>query len=99
MRAGEARAAWLRFHAPLMEADLSESWAYADSTSDLPLLRAVGHPVVVNPDLQLARVARREKWPTVSWPITPGVERLAVAGSGAASALAHATDRSLEGAR
>jgi HAD superfamily hydrolase (TIGR01490 family) len=96
---GEARAAWLRFHAPRMEADLSESWAYADSTSDLPMLRAVGHPVVVNPDLQLARVARREKWPTVGWPITPGVERLAVAGSGAASALAHATDRSLEGAR
>lgn len=96
---GEARAAWLRFHAPLREADLAESWAYADSTSDLPMLRTVGHPVVVNPDLQLARTARREKWPTVSWPLTPGVERLAVAGSGAASALAHATDRSLEGAR
>jgi hypothetical protein len=63
------------------------------------MLRAVGHPVVVNPDLQLARAARREKWPAVSWPLTPGVERLAVAGTGAASALAHATDRSLEGAR
>jgi alcohol-forming fatty acyl-CoA reductase len=96
---GEARAAWLRFHAPRLGADLAESWAYADSTSDLPMLRAVGHPVAVNPDLQLARTARKEKWPSVSWPITPGVERLAVAGTGAASALAHATDRSLEGAR
>ena len=96
---GEARAAWLRFSAPRLGGDLAESWAYADSTSDLPMLRAVGHAVVVNPDLQLARLARREKWPTVSWPLTPGVERLAVAGTGAASALAHATDRSLEGAR
>jgi fatty acyl-CoA reductase len=96
---GEARAAWLRFSAPRLGADLADSWAYADSTSDLPMLRAVGHPVAVNPDLQLARIARREKWPSEIWPITPGVERLAVAGTGAASALAHATDRSLEGAR
>jgi HAD superfamily hydrolase (TIGR01490 family) len=96
---GEARAAWLRFHAPRLGADLAESWAYADSTSDLPMLQTVGHPVVVNPDLHLARVARRQKWPAVTWPITPGVERVALAGTGAASALAHATDRSLEGAR
>jgi fatty acyl-CoA reductase len=96
---GEARAAWLRFYAPRLGADLADSWGYADSTSDLPMLRAVGHPIAVNPDLQLARVARKEKWPTVTWPITPGVERLALAGTGAASALAHATDRSLEGAR
>src|ERR671938_1603346 len=26
--------------------DLSDSWAYSDSESDLPMLRAVGHPVV-----------------------------------------------------
>src|SRR3954464_8754895 len=42
--------------------DLSESWAYSDSESDLPMLRAVGHPVAVNPDTQLARVAREEGW-------------------------------------
>jgi phosphoserine phosphatase len=92
---GEARAAWLRFWAPRMEADLSESWAYADSTSDLPMLEAVGHPVVVNPDLHLSRTARRNKWPAVEWPLTPGVQRLAVAGTGAASALAHRADSSV----
>ena len=32
---------------------LSESWAYSDSYFDAPLLANVGHPVVVNPDLQL----------------------------------------------
>ena len=38
------------------------SWAYSDSESDLPMLRAVGHPVAVNPDAELARVAREEGW-------------------------------------
>jgi HAD superfamily hydrolase (TIGR01490 family) len=42
--------------------DLAESWAYSDSESDLPMLRAVGHPVAVNPDAELARVAREEGW-------------------------------------
>jgi HAD superfamily hydrolase (TIGR01490 family) len=42
--------------------DLSESYAYSDSESDLPMLRAVGHPVAVNPDAELARVARDEGW-------------------------------------
>ena len=42
--------------------DLAESFAYSDSLSDLPMLRAVGHPVVVNPDPALAQLAREEGW-------------------------------------
>jgi HAD superfamily hydrolase (TIGR01490 family) len=42
--------------------DLADSYAYSDSESDLPMLRAVGHPVAVNPDAALARVAREEGW-------------------------------------
>jgi len=42
--------------------DLAASWAYSDSESDLPMLRAVGHAVVVNPDPELARIARSEGW-------------------------------------
>jgi HAD superfamily hydrolase (TIGR01490 family) len=42
--------------------DLAASWAYSDSESDLPMLRAVGHPVAVNPDAPLARVAAEEGW-------------------------------------
>jgi HAD superfamily hydrolase (TIGR01490 family) len=42
--------------------DLDASWAYSDSESDLPMLRLVGHPVVVNPDAELGRVARVEGW-------------------------------------
>jgi HAD superfamily hydrolase (TIGR01490 family) len=42
--------------------ELAESYAYSDSESDLPMLRAVGHPVAVNPDRELERVARAEGW-------------------------------------
>ncbi|HEX7293178.1 MAG TPA: HAD-IB family hydrolase, partial [Solirubrobacterales bacterium] len=42
--------------------DLSTSYAYSDSLSDLPMLRAVGNPVVVNPDPPLAELARQEGW-------------------------------------
>jgi HAD superfamily hydrolase (TIGR01490 family) len=42
--------------------DLPASYAYSDSESDLPMLRAVGHPVAVNPDSALEKVARAEGW-------------------------------------
>ncbi|MDA8034741.1 MAG: HAD-IB family hydrolase [Actinomycetota bacterium] len=42
--------------------DLARSYAYSDSVSDLPMLEAVGHPVVVNADRLLARVARERNW-------------------------------------
>jgi phosphoserine phosphatase len=64
---GEARAAWLRHRAATDGWNLDASFAYADSASDLPLLRAVGHPVVVDPDIPLSRVARRSRWPVVDW--------------------------------
>jgi len=45
--------------------DLDASYAYSDSLSDLPMLRAVGHPVAVNPDPPLAEIAREEGWQTL----------------------------------
>ncbi len=42
--------------------DLEASYAYSDSLSDLPMLRAVGNPVVVNPDPDLAEIAKQEGW-------------------------------------
>jgi HAD superfamily hydrolase (TIGR01490 family) len=64
---GESRAAWLRHRADAEGWDLSASYAYADSASDLPLLRAVGHPVAIDPDVVLSRVARKERWPVEIW--------------------------------
>jgi HAD superfamily hydrolase (TIGR01490 family) len=59
-REGKAQA--IRELAAAAGIDLSASYAYSDSESDLPMLRAVGHPVVVNPDAELRRVARTEGW-------------------------------------
>jgi HAD superfamily hydrolase (TIGR01490 family) len=42
--------------------DLQDSYAYSDSITDLPMLEAVGRPVVVNPDRDLARIARERQW-------------------------------------
>jgi hypothetical protein len=42
--------------------DLSASYAYSDSATDLPMLEAVGHPVAVNPDRDLLRAAREREW-------------------------------------
>jgi HAD superfamily hydrolase (TIGR01490 family) len=42
--------------------DLSRSYAYSDSISDLPMLRAVGTPVAVNPDAELRALAVSEGW-------------------------------------
>jgi len=40
---------------------------YSDSAYDLPLLEAVGRPVVVNPDAALSRRARARGWPVLRW--------------------------------
>jgi len=45
--------------------DLAASYAYSDSASDLPMLEAVGHPVVVNPDRELLRAAKERGWEVV----------------------------------
>ena len=46
-------------------ADLSRSWAYSDSRNDIPLLEAVGNPVVVNPDKGLRKYAQTRGWPVM----------------------------------
>jgi HAD superfamily hydrolase (TIGR01490 family) len=73
---GEARSAWLRRYARLEGVDLRHSYAYADSYSDLPLLRAVGNPVAVSPDSSLYRYARRRRWPIEEWGMTSGMPRV-----------------------
>ena len=48
-----------------LDVDLTASFAYADSISDLPLLEFVGHPTAVYPDEQLASLARERSWPVL----------------------------------
>ncbi|HQV57780.1 MAG TPA: HAD-IB family hydrolase, partial [Ilumatobacteraceae bacterium] len=61
--------------------DLAHSYAYSDSVYDMPLLGAVGHPAVVNPDPRLIVAAALRKWPTVSFAGPPepvDVQRIAM---------------------
>jgi HAD superfamily hydrolase (TIGR01490 family) len=66
--------------------DLDQCYAYSDSISDLPMLEAVGHPVVVNPDSKLDRLAHQRGWPIVIFARhTKAVIRRTTAGVGAAA--------------
>ena len=75
---GESRSAWLRHWARLHDVDLTESFAYADSQVDLPMLSAVGHPVAVNPDIGLMRAANQNTWSIVEWAPTPQTPRWSI---------------------
>jgi HAD superfamily hydrolase (TIGR01490 family) len=59
---GPFKADAIREIAAREDIDLSASYAYSDSVTDLPMLEAVGHPVAVNPDKDLAREAREREW-------------------------------------
>jgi HAD superfamily hydrolase (TIGR01490 family) len=61
---GEGKAAAVR---ALEGIDLTGSTAYSDGVADLPLLEAVGHPVAVNADRALRRVATARGWPVLDF--------------------------------
>jgi HAD superfamily hydrolase (TIGR01490 family) len=60
---GEAKAAAVEALAVREGLDLGRCSAYSDSANDLPMLRLVGHPTVVNPDAELRAEARANHWP------------------------------------
>jgi alcohol-forming fatty acyl-CoA reductase len=74
--AGEARATLLEEYAESHGIVLSESFAYADSLSDLGMLDLVGTPVAVNPDARLSQVAGQRGWRVERWKMAPGNWRL-----------------------
>jgi HAD superfamily hydrolase (TIGR01490 family) len=60
---GPGKTVWAERFAAEYGVDLSASWFYTDSITDLPLLERVGHPMAVNPDPRLRRLAQRRGWP------------------------------------
>lgn len=60
--ASATKAKWMREYAEKNDINLSESYAYSDSISDLPMLSIVGHPVAVNPDFRLRKTAIQHDW-------------------------------------
>lgn len=75
---GESRAQALFDYAAAHDIDLRESVAYADSTSDLPMLEAVGFPVAVNPETRLASLARKRGWLVEHFEKAPGAPRVLI---------------------
>jgi HAD superfamily hydrolase (TIGR01490 family) len=70
--------------------DLDDCYAYTDSQTDLPMLELVGHPVAVNPDAELRRIALERQWPIRDFAKPVGMRRhlaprqAAAAGAGVA---------------
>ena len=64
---GVGKAEALRELAAAEGIDLAASTAYSDSHTDVPFLEAVGHPVAVNPDRRLKRIAYLRGWPTIAF--------------------------------
>lgn len=60
---GENKAVQMRRIAEKRQFNLAECFAYSDSITDEPMLAAVGHPVVVNPDRALRKIAAEREWP------------------------------------
>jgi len=60
--ASATKAQWIREYAERENINLSDSYAYSDSISDLPMLSIVGHPVAVNPDFRLKQTALQHDW-------------------------------------
>ena len=72
---GEARAILMERWAASFGLAKDATVAYADSTSDLPMLEAAGHPVAVNPEAKLAAVARKRGWLVEQWAPAKGGPR------------------------
>jgi len=81
---GKGKVDAMRRFAAEHDIDLDSSYAYSDSASDLPMLRAVGHPVAVNPDAELAAVATERGWDVMRFEKLG--RRLAIAGATVAAA-------------
>src|SRR6185312_12478456 len=87
---GEGKVAAIRALAARVGYPLEHCYAYSDSSTDLPMLEAVGNPAAVNPDRALRRAATARDWPVLTFtrPVSlrnriPAPSRAAVATSAA----------------
>ncbi len=93
---GQDKADAVRELAAAQGYDLDASYAYSDSETDLPLLEAVGHPAVVNPDRVLRRIATERGWQVLTFtrpvalrlPLPPAKHTAAAAGTVALTTVA-----------
>ena len=91
---GEGKAQAMRELAAERGYDLTASYAYTDSITDLPMLNLVGYPTAVNPDDDLRRIAAERDWTVLDFarPVSlrtrlPIEKRQAAVAAGAAAAV------------
>jgi HAD superfamily hydrolase (TIGR01490 family) len=72
---GPAKALAVKEIASAEDIDLDESYAYSDSFTDLPMMEIVGHPVAVNPERELRRVAEEREWPILEFQLPVSVRQ------------------------
>ncbi len=97
---GDNKAEAMRKLAEELGYDLSISYAYSDSITDLAMLEAVGHPYVVNPDKDLRKAAEERGWEILTFekpialrsnvPLNPSKQTWAAVATGAAATAAAA---------
>ena len=99
---GEQKALAVSRLASEKQIDLEHSFAYSDSSNDIPLLSSVGNPTAINPDSGLRNHAIENNWPVHDfrrqrlvkrYGIPAGATAIALVGAGAGLAIA-ATRRS-----
>jgi HAD superfamily hydrolase (TIGR01490 family) len=99
---GEAKAVAIRALAEREGYDLDASYAYSDSVSDTPMLRVVGHPVVVNPDAGLRALAVDGGWDVLRLDrlgqklTIAGAAAVALSASAATAAVIRRSERHIE---
>ncbi len=64
---GPGKADAIRELAEREHLDLEGSYAYSDSVTDLPMMELVGHPVAINPEKELRRIAEERGWPILEF--------------------------------
>lgn len=70
---GEGKVHAIQELAETHDIDLANSYAYSDSTSDLPMLEMVGNPVAVNPEKELRKIAEEREWPILEFQLEVSV--------------------------
>lgn len=71
---GPMKRVYAQRHCDELGVDPKDCWAYGDSRSDVEMLELVGHPVAVNPQRALRRVAEARGWTILRWTRTRGSE-------------------------
>lgn len=63
----EVKAERLKIYCKLHNANIADAWYYGDSFADRHVLALAGHPVCVNPDKKLRKIAEEKKWKIYEW--------------------------------